>query len=411
MVPWKQMRKGWLAHRPKPFSNAAPTLVDESILYIAPSSLTSTSTGLQQGSCPSGTMKIEMKHSTDFIQIVYEIPNGIQAAFHCSPGDLYEGTTRVAYLPNDDQGRHLLVRLKSAWTLGLIFTVGTSLSTGKRNVVTWSTIQHKTSLHSGPFGYPDPGYVPKCNASLNTLHVPDPKRHTVQKECISYVAPLSMVTSWTIADALRPPPTANVDGDCTICFDSLAHHQHNGGGLEMIQGCKHIFHGSCIQRCLALDPKCPSCRQPVGEPQGRSPSGTMSIALPPAPTRTDRPGHKVKAITITYEIPSGTQLSYHENPGTFYTGTTRVAYLPDTPEGRQLLTRLKYAWTHGLIFRVDTSLTTGAHNVVTWASIHHKTSLSEGPHGFPDPNYFDNCNGSLDALFVPDADTCWYQQS
>jgi deltex-like protein len=127
--------------------------------------------------------------------------------------------------------------------------------------------------------------------------------------------------------------------------------------------------------------------------------------------RLDRPGDKVKSITITYEIPSGTQLLYHENPGTCYTGTTRVAYLPDSPEGRQLLTRLKYAWTHGLIFRVGTSLTTGAHNVVTWASIHHKTSLSKSAHGFPDPNYFDNCNGALDALFVPDADTCWYQQS
>jgi deltex-like protein len=412
MVPWKQMKKGWLAHLPKPSSIAAPTLVDETILYIAPSSLSSTSaTGVQRGSCPSGTMKIEMKHSTDFIQIVYEIPNGIQAAFHYNPGDPYKGTTRVAYLPNDDQGRHLLIRLKSAWTSGLIFTVGTSLSTGMRNVVTWSTIQHKTSLQSDPFGYPDPAYVPKCNASLDALQVPDPKMHTVQKERISYLAPPSMVSSWTMAGALRQPPTANVDGDCAICLDSLAHHhhQHNGGALEMIQGCKHIFHGSCIQRCLTLEPKCPMCRQPVGEPQGQSPSGTMSIALPPA--RPDRPGYKVKFITITYEIPSGTQLLYHENPGTCYTGTTRVAYLPDSPEGRQLLTRLKYAWTHGLIFRVGTSLTTGAHNVVTWASIHHKTSLSKSAHGFPDPNYFDNCNGTLDALFVPDADTCWYQQS
>jgi deltex-like protein len=268
-------------------------------------------------------------------------------------------------------------------------------------VVIWSKIPHKTSLHGGPFGWPDPYYFTTCNASLDALQVLDPS-HNVSKECISYFAPPSLSTNVAISSALRPSPTASMHGDCAICMDSLAHdHDY----LQKIQGCNHVFHRKCIQLSLSLDPKCPICRQPVGEPQGRSPSGTMCIEL----TENDFPGaastsKKIKAISITYRIPSSTQLAYHETPGTCYEGTTRVAYLPDSADGRRLLTRLKYAWTHGLTFRVGTSLTTGQHNVVTWTSIHHKTSLAGGPYGFPDIGYFSNSNEELDSLGVPAAD-------
>jgi len=38
--------------------------------------------------------------------------------------------------------------------------VGTSQTTGKKNVVCWSSIPHKTRLNGGPVrhGYPDPTY-------------------------------------------------------------------------------------------------------------------------------------------------------------------------------------------------------------------------------------------------------------
>lgn len=94
-------------------------------------------------------------------------------------------------------------------------------------------------------------------------------------------------------------------------------------------------------------------------------------------------------------------MAYHDNPGVSYSGDSRVAYLPDNSEGNQLLKRLIYAFQHGLTFRIGTSLTTGQPNRITWASIHHKTSLRGGPHGFPDPAYFINCNKELDQLNVP----------
>jgi hypothetical protein len=217
-------------------------------------------------------MKIEMKHSTDFIQIVYEIPNGIQRQATCNPGHPYQGTHSRRLPPQRDQGHHLLVRLKSAWNSGLIFTIGTSLSTGECNAVTWSTILHKTSLHSRLVTQILVIFQ-SVTPSLDALQVPGSKRHTVQNECISYYAPPSMVTSLTIG-ALRPPPTANVDGDCVICFDfkriisTMAH--RNDSRLQAYL--PRILHSTLF----ALNPQCPSLK-PVGEPQGRSPLGPCRL--------------------------------------------------------------------------------------------------------------------------------------
>ena len=48
------------------------------------------------------------------------------------------------------------------------------------------------------------------------------------------------------------------------------------------------------------------------------------------------------------------------------------------------------AFKRKLTFMVGTSLTTGEKNVIVWAGIHHKTSLTGGVHGYPDPKYFEN---------------------
>ena len=97
-------------------------------------------------------------------------------------------------------------------------------------------------------------------------------------------------------------------------------------------------------------------------------------------------------------------LLLHRNPGAAFTGVkNRVAYLPHNEDGRQLLMRLEWAFVHGLSLTVGTSLTTGQANSVTWSSIPHKSSRTVGSHGFPDPNYFANCNKALDDLSVPAA--------
>ena len=92
------------------------------------------------------------------------------------------------------------------------------------------------------------------------------------------------------------------------------------------------------------------------------------------------------------------------SPGVAFSGDHRAAYLPDNTEGLLLLKRLEYAFSRGLSFSVGTSITRNKADVVTWSSIHHRTSPSGGAFSFPDPNYFHNCNEELDALGVPPAD-------
>jgi hypothetical protein len=82
---------------------------------------------------------------------------------------------RTAFLPASAEGDLLLKRLEYAFLHGLTFTVGTSISMGTPNVVTWASIEHKTALTGGAkyYGYPDSSYVELCHASLSSLGVPD----------------------------------------------------------------------------------------------------------------------------------------------------------------------------------------------------------------------------------------------
>ncbi|CAI5688065.1 unnamed protein product [Oreochromis niloticus] len=102
------------------------------------------------------------------IVISYEIQSGIQTAKHPNPGQHYYGIQRTAYLPNNKEGNEVLRLLKKAFDQRLIFTVGTSRTTGLDGQVTWNDIHHKTSTSGGPncFGYPDPEYLSRVKEEL-----------------------------------------------------------------------------------------------------------------------------------------------------------------------------------------------------------------------------------------------------
>ena len=184
-----------------------------------------------------------------------------------------------------------------------------------------------------------------------------------------------------------------------------------------LRKCQHVFHYDCLlslQSSSTSSSACPICRTAWTDvPQGTSPSGTMSVQplFQPCPGFPDAKN----TLVIQYRLPDGVQKSYHEHPGVGYSGDTRVAYLPDTPQGRALLARLVYAFQCGLTFRVGTSLTTGRSNQVVWASIHHKTSLTDqggrNPFGFPDPTYIQRCHAELNQLGVPECPSkeYWYE--
>lgn len=60
--------------------------------------------------------------------------------------------------------------LRKAFHSGITFTVGYSFTRDIDNVVTWNDIHHKTN-YSGPFGYPDNGYLDRLIGDLEARYV------------------------------------------------------------------------------------------------------------------------------------------------------------------------------------------------------------------------------------------------
>ncbi|CAF4557574.1 unnamed protein product [Rotaria sp. Silwood1] len=102
------------------------------------------------------------------IEIVYTFKAGLQGPLNPNPGKPYSGTTRNAYLPNNEEGKEVLRLLRKAFDDQHIFTIGRSTTSGQDNVITWNDIHHKTSIHGGPerFAYPDPTYLFRVRQEL-----------------------------------------------------------------------------------------------------------------------------------------------------------------------------------------------------------------------------------------------------
>ncbi|KAM4726986.1 putative E3 ubiquitin-protein ligase DTX2 isoform 1-T1 [Anableps anableps] len=133
--------------------------------------------GEKTGTQPKGKMEIYSVAQSlpghpdcGTIQIIYSIPPGIQGPEHPNPGQPYtcRGFPRFCFLPDNDKGRKVLELLKVAWMRRLIFTVGTSSTTGEHDTVVWNGIHHKTEMMSNlsGHGYPDPNYLDNVLSEL-----------------------------------------------------------------------------------------------------------------------------------------------------------------------------------------------------------------------------------------------------
>lgn len=122
--------------------------------------------GILTGNQPSGTMKVKIEKSykcdgyknNNTIVIQYDFPNGRS----------YEGTGRTGYLPDNKEGKEILALFKVAFERRILFTIGTSVTTGKNNQTVWNGIHHKTNTTGGAqyFGYPDQSYFNRVRQEL-----------------------------------------------------------------------------------------------------------------------------------------------------------------------------------------------------------------------------------------------------
>ncbi|PWA24412.1 hypothetical protein CCH79_00011936 [Gambusia affinis] len=175
--------------------------------------------GEKTGTQPKGKMEIYSVGQSlpghpdcGTIQIIYSIPPGLQGPEHPNPGQPFtcRGFPRFCFLPDNNKGRkvkhggdfcftlgfnhkrsglsllpagtptcrlhtrglsahgQVLELLKVAWMRRLIFTVGTSSTTGEHDTVVWNGIHHKTEMMSNlsGHGYPDPNYLDNVLSEL-----------------------------------------------------------------------------------------------------------------------------------------------------------------------------------------------------------------------------------------------------
>ncbi|XP_075914684.1 E3 ubiquitin-protein ligase DTX3L-like isoform X2 [Petromyzon marinus] len=197
------------------------------------------------------------------------------------------------------------------------------------------------------------------------------------------------MNSGTIPTA-KPNQENNKD-KCPICMDDFT-------CKTSLEKCKHSFCKECIDQSMKLKSVCPICQTVYGKLEGDQPKdASMKVTTY---YKTSLPGYeKYGTIAIDYDIPNGRQGPEHPRPGKLYHGTTRKAYLPDSQEGRHVLSLLQRAFHQRLIFTIGTSSTTGLQDCVTWNDIHHKTSTHGGAnsYGYPDPDYLKRVQEELKA--------------
>jgi len=198
---------------------------------------------------------------------------------------------------------------------------------------------------------------------------------------------VAKLTQWK---EIKQPP----EGNCSICISALSTEKC----VKLSKCSDHYFHKNCIVHCCKGGYLiCPNCARTYGIRVGTQPKGTMNVQINPVGAVPLSGYESVGTIQINYNFPGGKQGPEHQHPGLPYEGTSRVGYLPDNEDGKEILRLLKIAWERKLIFIVGTSVTTGKEDQVVWNGIHHKTATSGGPQsfGYPDETYFQRVKAEL----------------
>ena len=181
---------------------------------------------------------------------------------------------------------------------------------------TTTSVNHRASNPN-----PAAAFVPTSRASNPipaAVSVPTTRTSAVT-HVLTYTAPATLTTGIPSDAMSTPDSSCNMDDDCVICQDPLGKRRKCA-----VLKCKHVFHKDCIQRAFQSKPQCPVCRKSIGAPIGKSPSGSMRTTS----SSVRCAGYSEGSIVITYSIPAGRQMSYHDAPGTSHAGKLVTAYVP-----------------------------------------------------------------------------------
>ena len=255
------------------------------------------------------------------------------------------------------------------------------------------------------------------------FHHPSPSGANADADAIADASPFDLFNITSLLDQQPPPTPFFVVGDldtatastnseaiveaetdpgkgtrsdepqCPIC---LCPYDDDESTVHL-RKCGHPYHRDCLVSAFNVKPKCPLCGQNYGAQIGTQPAGSLQVVFDASSSLPGFPPQSGVA-SLRYELPSGTQGSAHPSPGTPYSGTSRIAFLPLTPEGLEVLALLIHAFVNRQMFTVGTSITTGRANQIVWNGIHAKTSRHSGSYGYPDPTYFSRVLQELSAF-------------
>ena len=176
---------------------------------------------------------------------------------------------------------------------------------------------------------------------------------------------LQVYDQFSVPDEVEPK--SSTQDQCSVC---------NGAINDPVTTiCQHKYCRGCLARSLHDSPYCAVCKNQLRDITGNQPDGgRMSHQI----LRYSLPGYEsFNTIKITYFIPSGIQSHCHPRPGRQFIGDTRFAYLPDSPDGNEVLNLLGRAFDAKLIFTVGKSAVKDS--TIIWGGIPHKTAMIGGP--------------------------------
>jgi len=278
-------------------------------------------------------------------------------------------------------------------------------------ILPYCVIQLKNDSISSDYRKPGPTSCTTTTPTTATVIKADPpstlsKGARVKKTLKAFTRPIPPKLTMRIA-LCQSTGNARVatqeESVCPVCLEPLE------TGVVALP-CSHKLHEDCARKVVEFGQtgpdclQCPECQNTNGVRTGNQPlTGDMTWTTIPHSLPAHL-GHDT--IVIKYRMEGGVQGEEHPNPGRPYQarGFPRMAYLPDSDEGRSILSLLTIAFRRRLIFTVGPSLTRGEEDCVTWAGIHHKTKMSDGEHGFPDPGYLCRVREELKARGVSNED-------